>query len=164
MKRQVKSIWETLANSSLFIVICYLVGCTLIGYTTLAPRPLTVPEHADLGNRPHLKNVFFVSLSRPGFIIGLILWMLPTFLGKANMFRNFWSASFWVPLSKLTYLCYLITPVINSVLMSSENASLYLSYLAVYGLVWYSFFSCMMVSFLLHIFLEAPMMNLILSK
>ena len=111
-----------------------------------------------------MQNSLFVSLSRPAFLFGLIFCMLPIFLDRANMLKNFFSAIWWVPLSKLTYVCYLIFPIVNAVIFSSMSASLYLSYMTIFALLWFNFVFCMIVAFFLHIFLEAPMMNLILSK
>lgn len=93
-----------------------------------------------------------------------MLIMLTMFLDRANMLKNFFSAIWWVPLSRLTYLTYLILPIINSILMSSMSASLFLSYMTVLALVWFNFVFCMIAAFVLHILIEAPVMNLILSR
>ena len=152
--------WATLAKSRVFVLSCYIIGLTLIGYVTLAPRP----ANQSPMKWTRTQNSLFVSLSRPAFLIGLILCMLPMFLDRANMIKNFFSAVWWVPLSKLTYLCYLIFPVINAVMMSSMSASLYLSYMTIFALLWFNFVFCMVAAFFLHIFLEGPLMNLMLSK
>ena len=90
--------------------------------------------------------------------------MLPMFLGQANYQKNFWSASWWVPLSKLTYLVYLIFPVINLVFMSSAEESLFLSYFTMAALFAANWTLCFIGAFFVHILIEAPLMNLILSK
>ena len=159
-RREDNSIWGKLSGNWIFTAVCYLVGCTLIGYVTLAPRP----ANAAPMKWTRLENSLFISLSRPSFLIGLILWMLPMFLGKANIFKNLWSANFWVPISRLTYVCYLISPITNAVLFSTMPSSLYLSYMTIFGLVWFSFIFNIVAAFFIHIFLEAPLMNLILSR
>ena len=56
----------------------------------------------------------------------------------------------WTPLAKLSYLVYLVFPIVNAVLLSSMSSSLVLSYYTMFYLIAYSFISSLIVAFLAH--------------
>ncbi len=90
--------------------------------------------------------------------------MFPTLLGRANWYTNFWGATFWLPLSKLTYVAYLTFPIFNAFLMASMKQSPYLSLLNIYGFTWFGIIFTYSAAFFIHILVEAPLMNLIFSS
>ena len=73
------------------------------------------------------------------------------------------SANFWVPLSKLSYMVYLIFPIIDATLISSMNQALFLSYLTMFYLLAFNFAFCMIAGFFCHMLIEGPLMNLIFA-
>ncbi len=77
--------------------------------------------------------------------------------------KNFFALQFWAPLSRLSYLVYLIFPLINATLISSMNQALFLSYYTMFYLLAFNFVFCMVAGFVCHIFVESPLMNLILA-
>ena len=111
----------------------------------------------------NLHNSLFIGLSRPFFLIGIMLLMTCMALGKGRMLKQFFSASPWVPISKLSYLVYLIFPIIDATLISSMNSALFLSYLTMFYLLAFNFAFCIIAGFVCHIFIEGPLMNLIFS-
>ena len=106
----------------------------------------------------------FITFSRPFFLIGLMMIMTCMILEQGRLLRNVFSASFWVPLSRLSYVVYLIFPLINARLISSMQQSLYLSYLTMFYLLAFNFVFCMLAAFLANIFIEAPLYNLMISR
>ena len=93
-----------------------------------------------------------------------MLCMINMVLENGRLLRNFFSATFWVPLSRLSYIVYLIFPIINAILMSSLPQSLFLSYLTMFYLLAFNFVFCMLAGLLMHLFVEAPLMNIIICK
>jgi peptidoglycan/LPS O-acetylase OafA/YrhL len=153
-----KSSWKWLAHNKCLILFSYLIGLTAIGYTTLAPLPAnTAPMKWT-----HLQNTLFITFSRPLFLIGIMLIMTNLVLENGRLLRNALSASFWVPLSRLSYVIYLIFPVINACVISSLPQSLFLSYITMFYLLAFNFVFCIIVGFVLNLFLEAPLYNLII--
>ena len=80
------------------------------------------------------------------------------------MLKTFLSANLWLPLSRLSYMVYLIFGVIDATLMASMNQAFYLSYMNLIALVNFNFVFCYVASFLCHIFFEAPLVNLIFAR
>jgi len=155
-----KSVWATLEKSRFTTVSCVLIGNLMMVYAVFA----RVPAERSSESWTHLQDSLFVSLSRPCFLIGLVLLMLPTLLGRANFYTNFFAATFWLPLSKLTYVAYLTFPIYNAILLSSMNELPYLGYLNIYGITYFGIIFTYCASFIFHILIEAPLMNLIFSK
>ena len=71
---------------------------------------------------------------------------------------------FWVPLAKLSYVVYLIFPIIDATVISSMSQALFLSYNTMFYLLAFNFFFCMIAGFFCHILIEGPLMNLIFSR
>ena len=151
------SVWKKLGKSNLFAWLSYIVALTLIGFVTLYP----LPANKNPVKWSNLHNSLFISLSRPFFLIGIMLLMTCMALDKGRMLKNVFSASLWVPLSKLSYLVYLIFPIIDATLISSMNSALFLSYLTMFYLLAFNFAFCIIAGFFCHIFIEGPLMNLI---
>ena len=157
---EVNSVWKTLGKSNLFSWFSYLVALTSIGFATLYP----VPANRNPVKWSRLHNSLFISLSRPLFIMGLMMLMTCMTLDKGRLLKSFFSLAFWLPLSRLSYLVYLIFPMINATLISSMNQALFLSYLTMMYLLAFNFAFCMIAAFFCHIFVEGPLMNLIFAK
>lgn len=71
---------------------------------------------------------------------------------------------FWVPLAKLSYVVYLIFPIIDATVISSMSQALFLSYNTMFYLLAFNFAFCMVAGFFCHILIEGPLMNLIFSR
>ena len=53
--------------------------------------------------------------------------------------------------------------MINAIFSSSADDSLFLSYYTMFALLMFNFTFCMIAAFFIHVLIEAPLMNLILS-
>ncbi len=95
--------------------------------------------------------------------MALMLMMTCMTLDLCRPIKNFFALQFWAPLSRLSYLVYLIFPLINATLISSMNQALFLSYYTMFYLLAFNFVFCMVAGFVCHIFVESPLMNLILA-
>ena len=135
------------------------MAVTIIGFVTLYP----LPANKNPVKWSNLHNSLFIALSRPFFLLGIMLLMTCMALDKGRMLKNIFSASPWVPLSKLSYLVYLIFPIIDATLISSMNQALFLSYLTMFYLLAFNFSFCIIAGFICHIFVEGPLMNLIFA-
>ena len=106
----------------------------------------------------------FISLSRPAFIMSIMILLICMTLNHGRTLKNFLSFTFWVPLSRSSYIIYLIFPIINATLLSSMNQSLYLTYWTMFALIFFSYTFCVFIGFLGHILFEGPLMNLIMNS
>ena len=95
--------------------------------------------------------------------MSIMVLMICMTLNHGHMFKSAMSRDFWVPLSKLSYLVYLIFPIIDATLISSMNQALFLSYLTMFYLLAFNFAFCFIAGFFCHIFIEGPLMNLIFA-
>ena len=111
------SLWDILAQSRLFAWTAYTLALTTICFVTLYPLPANM-HPTEWSN---LHNSLFISLSRPLFVIALMLLMVCMLLDHGRWVKTFFSARIWVPLSRLSYVVYLVVPIVNSVLISSMN-------------------------------------------
>ena len=111
----------------------------------------------------NLHNSLFISLSRPLFVMAIMAIMVCMALDHGHMLKVAMSANFWVPLSKLSYMVYLIFPIIDATLISSMNQALFLSYLTMFYLLAFNFAFCMIAGFFCHMLIEGPLMNLIFA-
>jgi hypothetical protein len=119
--------WARLKSSVLYVVISYSVAFALLCYIVFSP--ISANKHPPAWS--NLRNSLFISLSRPLFIMCLMVFMINMFIGRGQGLKAFFASSFWVPLSSLSYLVYLIFPILNAVLISSMPQSLFLSYINV---------------------------------
>ena len=84
-------------------------------------------------------------------------------LNHGHMLKSVLSRDWWAPLAKLSYIVYLIFPIIDATLISSLNQALFLSYLTMFYLLAFNFVFCMIAGFFCHILIEGPLMNLIFA-
>lgn len=123
-KSEPGSLWARLKSSLLYVILSYSIAFALLCYIVFSP--LSANKHPPAWS--NLRNSLFISLSRPLFIICLMVFMINILIGRGQGLKAFFASSFWVPLSRLTYLVYLIFPILNAVLISSMPQSLFLSY------------------------------------
>lgn len=151
--------WTTLAKSNLFAWITYILALTAIGFVVLYPKP----ANANPVKWTNLHNSLFIALSRPLFVLSLMALMICMFLDHGSLLKRFLSLKIWIPLSRLSYVVYIIFPLVNATLISSMNQALFLSYYTMFYLLAFNFVFCMLLGFIVHLFIEGPLMNLILA-
>lgn len=104
-----------LKNSTPLRVALYVLVVTLLGYVTLSPYPAQV----DPMKWSNFHNSIFIALTRPLFIMSLMLLMVLLFTSDRNWLMRMLSHGMWCPLSKLSYIVYLVFPLVNATLLSS---------------------------------------------
>ena len=138
----------------------YLLCVTTLGYVTLSPYPAQL-RPMEWSN---LHNSLFIALSRPTFILSLMLLMVLLFTSERNLLMRIFSHEFWTPLARMSYIVYLIFPIMSSIMMSSITSSLVLSYYTMFQLISYCFLSSYLAAFVLYLTLEAPIKNLLRKR
>lgn len=101
-------------------------------------------------------NVVFIIVSRPLFVIGLLLVIYPAMLGKEKIISAILGAPFWNALAKLTYGAYLFHVIITIAEKSGEYHSSYFTIMRVifFGIhVWVLSY---LLSIVLTLFVELP--------
>lgn len=137
----------------------YIFALTTLGFVTLYPKP----ANANPVLWTNLHNSLFIAFSRPLFVIGCMALMLCMILDHGRLLKGFFKLKLWVPLSRLSYIVYLTFPLVNATLISSMGQALFLSYYTMFYLLAFNFVFCQILGFVVHIFIEGPLMNLILA-
>lgn len=135
----------------------YLLVVTSLGYVTLSPYPAQV----DPMLWSNLHNALFITFSRPVFILSLMLLIALVTTSDNNLLMRILSHNVWCPLAKLSYLVYLVFPIVTSLLISSLSMSLVLSFFTMFCLIAFSLISSHAVAFVVHIALEQPIAQLL---
>ena len=144
-------------KNKVFRVGLYLVSLLILSYVTLAPYPAQLQPMAW----SNLHNSLFIALSRPLFIIGLMILMVLLFTSERNLLMRAFSHEFWTPLARLSYAVYLVFPIMSSILLSQITSSLVLSYYTMFQLICYCFLSSYLVAFLIYLTMESPIKHLV---
>lgn len=105
-------------------------------------------------------NALYLSTCRIAWGVSLTCVFLPILLGHNQFLVSILSSNFWAPLSKLVFGVYLIHMIIGRIMFFSQSNSYCFNQLnlvldAILNTV-LSFF----ISFLIHLTVEAPIMNL----
>lgn len=138
-------------------VFLWVLDLFLLSYVTLSPYPAQVDPMAW----SNFHNAIFIAISRPLFILALMLMMGLLFTSDRNWLMRMLQHSVWLPLSRLSYVVYLVFPIVNATLLSSMPSSLVLSYYTMFFLISYSLMASFTVALLVYIFVENPIRHLL---
>ena len=140
-------------------VFLWLLTVTVLGYVSLAPYPAQVSPM----KWSNFHNALFIMLTRPMFIMALMLLMVLLFTSEKCWLYRMLSHSVWLPMGRLTYAVYLIFPIVSSTLLSAMPMSLQLSYYVMFGLISYCFISSYIAALIINLMLENPIRVFIMS-
>ena len=112
----------------------------------------------------NLHNSLFIALSRPLFIVGLMIIMVLLFTSERNWLMRAFSHEFWTPLARLSYSVYLVFPIMSSILLSQVLSSLVLSYYTMFQLICYCFLTSYLAAFVIYLTLESPLRFLLQQR
>ena len=103
------------------------------------------------------KSALFVSLSRPAFLFCLVMLFYLLFLGHANGLKKMMCWRVWTIGSRLSYLIYLVFPIVAGLFASSMHNPLYLTYsemlwMMVFNIVFSTLFAIAIYLFFEHQF------------
>jgi len=90
--------------------------------------------------------------------------MINVFLGHGKMLRAFFASMFWTPLSRLCYLVYLLFPILNMIVISSMQQSLFLSYNHITALLVGNYVFQFATALLFFVLFEQPIARLIFTN
>jgi peptidoglycan/LPS O-acetylase OafA/YrhL len=147
------SIWYRLENSCIFGLFSWTVALCSLGFVTF--YPLDANKYPTKWS--NLKNSLFISLSRPVFIASLMILMVAMWLNHGKRLKRILGCDLLLPYAKLSYAVYLVFPLVCSILCSSMEQSLFLSYPIMFYFLAYNMLMCFFIAFLLYLFIEAPL-------
>ena len=133
-------------------ILLYMASIAVIGFVTL--YPLEAQKHPMLWSKLH--NSLFISMSRPAFLIGLALMLIPIFCNKGDTLGWFWRAYPHQVMAKLSYATYLIAPIAVGLRVSSIKQSQYLSYSTMLVLMSYNIVVSFLMGLVFYLLVEAP--------
>jgi peptidoglycan/LPS O-acetylase OafA/YrhL len=105
-------------------------------------------------------NVVFIAVSRPLFVVGLLMVVYPVILGREKTLFAILGAPFWNVLGKLTYGAYLFHVLITIAEKSGEYHAGYWTIMRTFFFSIHTWVMSYVVSFILTLFLELPVSNL----
>ena len=125
-KFRLSTVWNNSIHTAMWIAAAFFCLSALYGvYPTWNGRQFTTAE-----------NVLYATLSPLSWALGIALIIYACHNGYGGVANRFLTLKVWVPLSKLTYLAYLINPIVLITLYGSTRQAIVLTYttLLVYGL------------------------------
>ena len=150
------------AYSLLWIITAGACMGSLYGlYPVVNNNPPSLTPHSVTNYIPSMaQNLFYITLSRFAWAVGLSLLVFCCHNGYGGWVSTFLSWQFWVPMSRLTFMAYLVNPIVLTSLYGSLRAPLHYNdtVLAVFtiGSTVLSFGA----AFMLAVFVEFPLGNL----
>ena len=106
------------------------------------------------------QNVLFIVLSRPIFILGLFLVILPLMLGRGKQLSGFLGAPFMAPLSKLTYGVYMYHIIFLSTEAFTTHSYIFFSNINAFMWVFHEYLFSLIMSLLTALLIEAPFIRI----
>ena len=110
-------------NSSLRILICFYGVMWMIAVSCLF---ITFGPYESWNGHPFTKteNVMFFMFSRTIFSFGVALMIYACHNGFGGVINKFLSWSFWIPLSRLSFMAYLCHPIVIPVMFRTLRSPL----------------------------------------
>ena len=151
------SIWFSLERSPIFGIFSWILSIVVLAFVTF--YPLEANKFPMKWSKLH--NSLFISLSRPAFMMALMLLMINMWLNHGRRMKKFLGCSLLLPFSKLGYGCYLVFPIVCATLTSSMSQSLFLSYPIMFYFLAFNIVMCFIIAFLTYLMIEAPLAAMI---
>jgi len=105
-------------------------------------------------------NVVYIIISRPIFVVGVLLAVYPAILGKEPIMYKILGAPFWNPLAKLTYGAYMFHVILVISEKSGEYHSTYYVIMRVVFFAIHIWVLSYLLSLVLTLFFEVPVAQL----
>mmetsp|Transcript_27149 Transcript_27149/g.24021 ORF Transcript_27149/g.24021 Transcript_27149/m.24021 type:complete len:217 (-) Transcript_27149:48-698(-) len=155
-KMSTYSILYFMHNSKFFTVGCYLYSIIMLNLITLGPLSANKNGYSWRMDQ----NAAFFAFSRFGYVTSIITLMVVILTGKGAWVKWLLTLYIWRPLARLTFIAYLIFPLVIGAGYFATEFRLYANYTRaaismVSNMVMTYFFS-----FILFIILEKPIENI----
>ena len=105
-------------------------------------------------------SLIFNLTSRPFFVVGVALIILPTFVGRLAIIKGFLSAEIFSVLARISYMAYLIHPIVLFWYIFDQRQGAYVNNLNQWFFAIGSTVMTYFFSLIFSLFCEAPFMNL----
>ena len=106
-------------------------------------------------------NTMYYTLSRPLFVLGLVMFLIPIMFGMFSKCMSACGHRHCRPLSKINYLVYLFYPAVILTIYASQEEPLYLSYPMVVVFLLGHIFIAYFIGFILFIVVEGPIKHIV---
>ena len=108
------------------------------------------------------ENHVFLALTKPAWAVALSLIVAACVDGRGSLVASFLSLPAFGPLAKLTFAAYLIHPAVLDVLLKATPGNTRVVFSEIWWYVTFLGVSCVVLifSFLVHLFVEQPLVNL----
>ncbi|XP_026849662.1 nose resistant to fluoxetine protein 6 [Drosophila persimilis] len=113
-----------------------------------------------IGSLPVVEEAFYLTLSRIAWPLGLCWVVFACIHGYGGPANSFLSSPLWQPLSKLSYSAYIFHMVIESLNAGITRTNTYFSDYQMMLRFWSDFAFTVLLAFLMHILIEAPLGSL----
>ncbi|KAJ6226443.1 o-acyltransferase [Anaeramoeba flamelloides] len=135
--------------------LSYAFGITLLCLTIYGSRSSYVNNDWSKA-----RNVFWITFTRPAFIIGLICFLFWWLSGYGNPLRQIMNSRYWVVFARLTYMVYLLHTTVIKVVIYNFLKEYYMCDSQMVLLFMAMLFFNYCLAFVFTLFIEAPFMNL----
>mmetsp|Transcript_14415 Transcript_14415/g.24579 ORF Transcript_14415/g.24579 Transcript_14415/m.24579 type:complete len:249 (-) Transcript_14415:17-763(-) len=144
-------------GSGFVATFCFLACFGLIALICTLP----LSANKDPTSWSKFESAIFVSLSRPLFLLCLICWFYLLWVGHSALVKTVVTWRVWGFLSKLSYLIYLLFPIIAGNFSSSMSNPLYLTYSEMIYLMVFNIAASLFFSVIIYLLVESPAIELL---
>jgi len=147
------SINKLIINNALIRYLMYAIGAFSIYCCIFLFFDFYKPDD----NKNMFETVVFNILSRPCFVLALMLILYPAMLGKSPIIQGIFGNEFWGTMSKLTFAAYLFHPFVIIFWFASVEESIYFKGKKLVIAALECFVITYALALLLSLFIETPL-------
>jgi len=142
-------------------ILLYLISAGTMLWVIFVPYDLFKNFPNSLNTWSQAANTAFISFSRFSWTIGLAAITISfSYANGGGFAKDFLSASFWVPLARLTYSAYIIHPIWITIWSLLATRTYYFSWIGLMESTVWNVAVSYFFALLSYLFLEKPLMNL----
>jgi peptidoglycan/LPS O-acetylase OafA/YrhL len=135
-----------------FAFLACIVCLSVLGFLSYYP----ISAQRDPPSWSRIKSAIFVTLSRPLFLISIIILIKILLLNNYIFLKRQMSRRFWAYFSRISYEIYIIFPIVLGQFSSSMGYPLYLTYNEMIYQMIFSILGCIFIGSLVYLFIERP--------
>jgi hypothetical protein len=144
-------------HSKIASLVLFTYGMGMLMFVTAAT--LTANQNGYLWTK--WENTIYYAFGRLGYCSSVIAILVLVVMDKANAILSFLGQPLWRPFAKITFAAYLIYPLAITLNFQLSNDAVFLSYATIVYFMVANIVTSYLFGFILHIFFEAPITNVI---